>query len=194
MHPPAPRTRPVLVVAGLLLAIGGFVAVGVLAAPRAPAPAATAAGTITPSAPATSGPPPSIAPKTATTVITTYLTRLAELTTVTDAATLRSVAAGAALDEAEAQLMEIEANGWTVRGAPRVVEAEVLGTRVLEDGVVTDVAVCLDSSTVEVLQEGGRPVAENRDAAQRALNLYSLREIDGAWRVVGHSFPSDPTC
>ncbi|MCC3266584.1 hypothetical protein [Arthrobacter gengyunqii] len=104
------------------------------------------------------------------------------------------IAAGAALGELTAQFEEFQTNQWTVDGTP---ELAVRGIEDLEaDGTaVRRVSLCIDSSAVQLTDRDGQILlAAEPPGTRTALNYYDLQEIDGAWRVVSHSFPDDPAC
>jgi hypothetical protein len=103
---------------------------------------------------------------------------------------LTSVAAGAMLDEIEAQKMELEANGWSITGTPRLVSAVV--TDATSD--TATVTACIDSSDVATLDAQGTPIASSDDSPRRATNIYTLDHHDGTWRVVARTFPNNPDC
>ena len=53
------------------------------------------------------------------------------------------------------------------------------------------VEVCLDSSQVKTKDSSGR---ELQSGGKRALNIYTLVESDGTWKIAQHDFPNNPDC
>ncbi|MDY6050939.1 MAG: hypothetical protein SPI83_00800 [Rothia sp. (in: high G+C Gram-positive bacteria)] len=107
-------------------------------------------------------------------------------------AQLEAAATGAALDQYLATATEYALAGWhvegnsTVVGTPRVADSDYQGqaAKVLE--------VCLDSSQVKVLDENGNPVSDSQFT--RSLNIFTLVEDNGAWKIASHDFPNDADC
>ncbi|CEA07516.1 hypothetical protein BN1051_00831 [Arthrobacter saudimassiliensis] len=104
-------------------------------------------------------------------------------------------AAGPALGGLIAQYEELKDNGWVQRGDPQM--TVVSGPEPLTVGQheVQRVGVCIDSSSVEVVDQSGAIIlAATEPGSRTALNFYDLQEHEGSWVVFFHSFPDDPTC
>ena len=111
-----------------------------------------------------------------------------------DEATMNSinkVAVDNAAEEYAASAAEYAQNGWhyegtsTVVGSPKVAEGTYQGKR------ARFVEVCLDSSQVKTKDSSGR---ELQSGGKRALNIYTLVESDGTWKIAQHDFPNNPDC
>lgn len=111
-----------------------------------------------------------------------------------DEATMNSinkVAVDNAAEEYVASAAEYAQNGWhyegtsTVVGSPKVAEGTYQGKR------ARFVEVCLDSSQVKTKDSAGR---ELQSGGKRTLNIYTLVESDGTWKIAQHDFPNNPDC
>ena len=111
-----------------------------------------------------------------------------------DEATMNSinkVAVDNAAEEYVASAAEYAQNGWhyegtsTVVGSPKVAEGTYQGKR------ARFVEVCLDSSQVKTKDSAGR---ELQNGGKRSLNIYTLVESDGTWKIAQHDFPNNPDC
>ncbi|WP_197429788.1 hypothetical protein [Auraticoccus cholistanensis] len=106
---------------------------------------------------------------------------------------LEQVATGEMLQELEASVEEFRTNGWYQRGVPTLVSLDV--GELSEDGTTVELAACLDSSRVQVIDEAGNDVlADQRD--RRSLNLYVVERADedAPWKVASRSFPDEADC
>ena len=115
---------------------------------------------------------------------------------VLDDETIRSIEA-VAVDSAAAefavQASEYALAGWhyegssTVVGNPRMAETQYKGqpARMLE--------VCMDSSSVKIYDENNQPVKDD-NSPKRSLNIYTLVQVDGQWKIATHDFPNNPDC
>lgn len=115
---------------------------------------------------------------------------------VLDDETIRSIEA-VAVDSAAAefavQASEYALAGWhyegssTVVGSPRMAETQYKGqpARMLE--------VCMDSSSVKIYDENNQPVKDD-NSPKRSLNIYTLVQVDGQWKIATHDFPNNPDC
>lgn len=157
----------------------------------APAPAVAPTPVATPSAVAGDGGP--LTPAAADAVLTGYFGTVQNLTPAVGIDPLKAIAAGAVLDEAQAQLNEFDSRGWTLSGTPRLENLQVLSSDLAATPPTAKISVCVDSSPVVVKTADGT-VMRNPDASPRALNLYTVSMRDGSWRIISHSFPDDPTC
>lgn len=105
---------------------------------------------------------------------------------------LEAAATGTALDQYLATATEYALAGWhvegtsTVVGTPRIADGDYNGqaAKILE--------VCLDSSQVKVLDSNGN--AMNSSQFTRSLNIFTLVEDNGAWKIASHDFPNNADC
>lgn len=105
-----------------------------------------------------------------------------------------AIAGDGIIAELQADLLELDSNGWTRTGTPRVVSASVTEQDDTVDPPTATVEACIDSSDVRVIDSAGDPLPTS-PASARALNLYTVsQQDDGSWILVSHSFPNDPAC
>lgn len=130
----------------------------------------------------------------ASTVVGTYVAAVDRLTPTSTTAALASVVSGKAMDEIQAQQLEFQSNGWSVTGKAEVSAVTVLHTATHGTVKTAEVQACIDSSHVRLVTAKGEPVFPPSSASRRALNLYDLQYVSGGWRIVRHTFPTDPTC
>lgn len=105
---------------------------------------------------------------------------------------LEAAATGTALDQYLATATEYALAGWhvegtsTVVGTPRIADADYKGqaAKILE--------VCLDSSRVKVLDARGNTLGAPQFT--RSLNIFTLVEEGGAWKIASHDFPNNADC
>ena len=107
-------------------------------------------------------------------------------------AQLEAAATGTALDQYLATATEYAQSGWhvegtsTVVGTPRIADGEYNGqaAKIME--------VCLDSSGVKVVDAAGNTVSSNQ--FPRSLNIFTLVENNGEWKIASHDFPNNADC
>ncbi|WP_083093373.1 hypothetical protein [Rothia nasimurium] len=107
-------------------------------------------------------------------------------------AKLEEAAIDSALDQYLATATEYALSGWhvegssTVVGSPRVAEGEYKGqaAKIME--------VCLDSSQVKVVDAAGNTMSSNQ--TPRSLNIFTLIEDNGTWKIASHDFPNNADC
>lgn len=103
------------------------------------------------------------------------------------------MAVDSAAAEFAVQASEYALAGWhyegssTVVGTPRMTETQYKGqpARMLE--------VCMDSSSVKIYDENNQPVKDD-NSPKRSLNIYTLVQVDGQWKIATHDFPNNPDC
>ena len=104
---------------------------------------------------------------------------------------LSGVLTGAYLEAFNIQREEWENNQWTQSGSPTISNVKVLENT--DNGTRLVTQMCVDSSTVKVLDENGVDVRSTTDA-QRTLNIFTFVLENGTWRLSDQSFPEDPNC
>lgn len=157
-------------------------------------PAATGASA-TPSAP----PPPSPAPLPAGALDAAQVESLAEHVLAGQAQALAdpvtaeasTLLTGAALEEFRNQREEWESGQWHQEGAATVDGVEVLEASA-DSGSLT-AQMCVDSTTVRVLDENGADVRP-ADSPQRTLTVMTFAFVDGHWKLASQSFAAEPDC
>lgn len=172
--------------------------------PGTPQPTSTSSPT--PSSPAPSAPPASPAPPVTThgAIDDDAVQELVDSYVVTAAGTapddphasdrVAAVAGDTIIAELEADLLELDSNGWTRTGTPEVISASVIDQDDSATPPTATVQACIDSSDVHVIDSAGDPLPSDPSSA-RALNLYTLnQQDDGSWILVSRSFPDNPAC
>lgn len=105
---------------------------------------------------------------------------------------LAQVATGPMLAELEAQLVELDSQGWTQEGAPELSEVTVISG----DGTEGDTLVieaCVDYSAVVYRQSDGSELPAN--PTPRSRNIFTLTAgDDGAWVLQNRELTDDPAC
>src|SRR5699024_12329702 len=96
-----------------------------------------------------------------------------------------AVAGEALIGELESRLLELESNGWTSSGVPRVVSATVIEQDDSADPPTATVEACIDASDGRVLDSAGDPLPSDA-AAARALNDTGTHQQDDG---TGHRAP-----
>jgi hypothetical protein len=138
-------------------------------------------------------PPGVITKELATTMVTGFVASAAAPRSIDAPDQLSTVAKGAILAEIENMDEELASNGWTLSGKPVVKSVTIVSTNLTGAPPTALVQACIDSSKVATLDSSGRPVGKATDSPP-ALNLYSLQQDAGVWRVVARTFPNDPAC
>lgn len=129
-------------------------------------------------------------------LVSSYVTAAASIAPDDDhvAEQVDAVAGEVLVEELEATLLELDSNGWTRSGVPRVISATVTEQDDRADPPTATVEACIDASGVRTLDSAGDPLPSDPSSA-RALNIYVLnQQDDGSWILVSHTFPNDPAC
>lgn len=104
---------------------------------------------------------------------------------------LVDVAVGPMRAELEAELIEMDSQGWSREGEPVLSQVTILDGDV--DGGQILVQACVDWSEVTYVDADGSPVPSN--PTPRALQTFSLTHDDnGRWVVHSRQLPDDPRC
>lgn len=105
---------------------------------------------------------------------------------------LEAAATGTALDQYLATATEYALSGWRVEGKSTLVGSPRLAEGSYEGQPAKILEVCLDSSQVKVVDENNKPVSEPQFT--RSLNIFTLIEDKGAWKIASHDFPNNADC
>ncbi|MFW0182933.1 hypothetical protein ACN082_05440 [Rothia sp. CCM 9417] len=105
---------------------------------------------------------------------------------------LEAMTTGSALDQYIATATEYAMSGWHVEGS-----SKVIGTPKIADGEYQGqkakiLEVCLDSSQVKVFDSSGNLM--NSAQATRSLNIFTLIEDKGTWKIASQDFPNNADC
>lgn len=112
---------------------------------------------------------------------------------------LRSSVENVAIDdyqeELSAQWLELDSQGWALKGSPTITSLTIDSIDAQSDPPTAQVTACLDSSDVVRVDADGAPIEDPARTDSRALNTFTLMQgDDGIWRVSAHSFPDDTSC
>lgn len=159
--------------------------------------------TAVPGAPAPSAKPAKPAPldkKSAKVVVTKYLDTVARDMAVKHPKDkvakldFDTVAAGAALDDLEAQQAELDSNGWTRKGEVTVEDLTVVKSDLGAKTPTVVARACFDSSAVKLYDAEGVAFVGGDTDSRRSLNTVTLQFVKGVWLVADRAFPEDPSC
>ncbi len=106
---------------------------------------------------------------------------------------IESVATGAAADEFAASAMEYSANGWTQEGTSKFVGKPKIADSTYQGKPAKLLEVCVDSSDVVIKDETGK-VLPSSESPARSLNIFTLIQENGTWKIASHDFPNNPDC
>lgn len=99
---------------------------------------------------------------------------------------------GSALDQYVATATEYALSGWRTEGTPTVVGEPRLAESEYDGKKAKVLEVCLDSSQVKVVDENGNAVGSS--PFTRSLNIFTLVEDQGKWKIASHDFPNNADC
>lgn len=105
---------------------------------------------------------------------------------------LKKTTTGSALDQYVATATEYAMSGWRVEGTSQVVGNPRLTDGEYEGQPAKLLEVCLDSSDVKVLNVAGTQM--NPTGQPRSLNIFTLIEDHGAWKIASQDFPNNADC
>ena len=106
---------------------------------------------------------------------------------------LTEVSTGAALDDLQIAVEELQAGGLTQIGEPVLVSAVVTSDELEATPPTATVLVCLDYSKVDLVNSAGES-AKDATAPQRVSTILRLVKQDDSWLVADRTFPDDPSC
>lgn len=106
---------------------------------------------------------------------------------------IEKVSTGSASDEFSANALEYGTNGWKLEGTSKIVgEPKVADSKY--NGVPAKVLeVCIDSSDVKVKDSAGNTLTDP-NTPKKSLNIFTLVEDNGSWKIASHDFPNNPDC
>lgn len=146
-----------------------------------------------PSSPATTGEGTPLDDTAARALVLTAVTSSAQADPAVPAAdSLEGIATGAYVAEVDAQLQELDANGWTIEGEPTIEAAEVTAIALDAEPPSTTVETCIDSTEVRTIDSAGAPLPGA--SSPRALNIFHLQWDGARWLIADRTFPDDPAC
>lgn len=105
---------------------------------------------------------------------------------------LEKATTGSAFDQYLATATEYAMSGWKVEGTAKVVGTPKLADGEYEGQPAKLLEVCLDSSDVKVLNVAGTQM--NPTGQPRSLNIFTLIEDNGEWKIASQDFPNNADC
>ena len=111
-----------------------------------------------------------------------------------DTAGIDALAVGFVRGEVDARAAEQSQSGVRQIGSTVIVSVTPIDVDTQSDPATVTLAVCLDSSNVDVLDSRGRSLKDRLGRNEKTLNYYGLQQTPDGWRLATHEFPDDPTC
>lgn len=105
---------------------------------------------------------------------------------------LKESTTGSAFDQYVNAALEYSLNGWTTSGKPKVVGTPKMSEGTYEGQKAKFLEVCLDASEVTVEDGAGNVLTNNQHA--RSLNIFTLVQDGGSWKIASHDFPNNADC
>lgn len=105
---------------------------------------------------------------------------------------LEKHATGSALDQYIATAVEYAVSGWRTEGKPTVVGTPKMAEGEYQGKPAKILEVCLDSTDVKLLNSQGKVISTSQ--YPRSLNIFTLIEDGGAWKIASHDFPNNADC
>lgn len=106
---------------------------------------------------------------------------------------INKAATGAAADEFLAQALEYGVNGWSQEGSSKIVGEPKLADTTFNGKKAKIMQVCVDSSAVKVKDSAGNIMTPDH-GPKRSLNIFTLVQENGTWKIAAHDFPNNPDC
>lgn len=108
---------------------------------------------------------------------------------------LSAIASGAAYSEVQAAVAELSDARWRQAGTVEVADVSVGDVDVTSSPEKVELAVCLDTTDVDIVDRAGASVRGPADVGPtRTLHEYRAEYIDGSWMIVDHGLPDDADC
>ncbi|MFJ3031532.1 hypothetical protein ACIP5Z_05175 [Rothia terrae] len=106
---------------------------------------------------------------------------------------INEVSMGNAADSYKASALEFGINGWSQEGQSSIVGEPKVTDTDYQDKPAKLLEVCLDSSNVKVKDAAGNLMVKNK-SQQRSLNIFTLIQDGGSWKIANQTFPNNPDC
>lgn len=108
---------------------------------------------------------------------------------------LESVASGFVWGELQSLAVERQQLGYTQVGEATITRTSVQSIDLDAPLPIVELAVCIDSSSVDVLDANGRSLEGLLYTSEGSvLNIYGANFIDGTWKITTHTIPDNSTC
>lgn len=106
---------------------------------------------------------------------------------------LSAVASGVALADLNAEVLSFAREGLQQVGTPEIVAAEVVSVDAEATPPTTLVNVCIDGSTVKILDADGKEMT-NPAAPARVKQVWTMASTESGWVLVDRTFTDDLAC
>ncbi|WP_346845853.1 hypothetical protein [uncultured Rothia sp.] len=106
---------------------------------------------------------------------------------------INEVATGSAADEFQASALEFGTSGWKQEGSTKFVGTPKIADTEYEGKPAKLLEVCIDSSDIVVKDAAGNALTSS-ETAKRSLNLFTLVEENGSWKIAYRAMPNNPDC
>lgn len=106
---------------------------------------------------------------------------------------IEKVSTGSASDEFSANALEFGTNDWKQEGTSKIVGEPKVADSKYNGAPAKVVEVCIDSSDVKVKDSAGNTLTDP-NTPKKSLNIFTLVEDNGSWKIASHDFPNNPDC
>lgn len=106
---------------------------------------------------------------------------------------IKKIATGPAADEFTASAQEFGTSGWRQEGKTDFVGKPVLSDITYQGQPAKQLEVCVDSSKV-VIKDSANNVLNSKKAHSRSINIITLVQENGSWKIAYRTMPDNPDC
>ena len=106
---------------------------------------------------------------------------------------IEKVSTGSASDEFSANALEFGTNAWKQEGTSKIVGEPKVADSKFNGAPAKVLEVCIDSSDVKVKDSAGNTLTDP-NTPKKSLNIFTLVEDNGSWKIASHDFPNNPDC
>lgn len=106
---------------------------------------------------------------------------------------IKKIATGSAADEFTASAQEFGTSGWKQEGKAKFVGKPVLSDITYQGQPAKQLEVCVDSSKV-VIKDSANNLLKSKKAHSRSINIFTLVQENGSWKIAYRTMPDNPDC
>ncbi len=106
---------------------------------------------------------------------------------------INKVSTGSAADEFTASALEFANSGWSQEGSAKFVGEPKLADTEFQGKPAKLLEVCVDASDVKIKDSAGN-VLTSDSTPKRSLNIFTLTEDNGSWKIAYREMPNNPDC
>lgn len=106
---------------------------------------------------------------------------------------IKKVATGSAADDFTASALEFASSGWSQEGSAKFVGEPKLADTEFQGKPAKLLEVCVDASDVKIKDSAGN-VLTSDSTSKRSLNIFTLTEDNGSWKIAYREMPNNPDC